>query len=375
MQIIKHAMLLLLLLASTVCFAQQQAADTIRWNQRVLINDQPLVNDTSAGSVQRNRSKYGSEYCRLLQLKDGSWLAGYTISRNAGYKADAKGGLELQVSRSTDNCRSWVPLGTISEPGRDLDNAQLIQLKDGSLLLACRSVRWQESYKLVVYKSTDMGVLWKPVSIIDENHGQPGELGKPDKGIYEPHMYLLNDGRLSVMYANEKHVVEKPSYSQIISQKISNDLGKTWGTEIWVAHTPGNPASRPGMPVWTKMKNGKYIVVYEVCSPEECHIYYKYSDDGINWPVGLGTRIMDQLGGPFVLSLADGTLVVTSNSSHVSISRDYGQSWQTINNSWAKTLWPSLYEVKPGEVAAVSSEPRAEGGHNVQLRLGIMPKR
>ncbi|MBE9583781.1 exo-alpha-sialidase [Mucilaginibacter sp. JRF] len=222
----------------------------------------------------------------------------------------------------------------------------------------------------LVYKSTDKGRHWKKLSIIDETHGKPGELGKPDKGIYEPHFYFLADGRLAVMYANEKHVVENPSYSQIISQKISPDMGKSWGNEIWVAHTPGNSASRPGMPVWTKMKNGKYIVVYEICGPEACNIYSKISDDGFNWPVGLGDKIADQLGGPYVLSLKSGALVVTSNSSNISISNDLGKSWKTVAPAWDKTLWPALYEINENEVGAVNSVHRAEGGNNIQIRLG-----
>lgn len=371
----KKSVLFLSVLLSVSAFGQQKATDSIHWKKPILVNDQPVFKDPggvpeAGGTKPRHHGNYGSQYARLLQLKDGSWLAGYTISRNNGYKNDPKGGLELQVARSTDNCRTWSPISTITDPGHDLDNAQLEQLPDGSLLLACRTVRWQESYALPVYKSTDSGKTWKKLSIIDETHGKPGELGNPDKGIYEPHMYFLNDGRIAVMYANEKHVVEKPSYSQIISEKISSDGGKTWGKEIWVAHTPGQSASRPGMPVWTKMKNGQYMVVYEVCGPEQCNIYFKTSANGIDWPVGLGTLIPDQLGGPYLLSLKSGDLVVTANSSNISISHDYGKSWKTINKAWDKTLWASLYEITPGEIGAVNSASREQGGNNIQIRPG-----
>jgi len=366
---------LTLLLLTTHGFAQQKNIDSIRWTDAVLVNDQPVFKDPGSvpeagGTHPRRHGLYGSQYCRLLKLKDGSWLAGYTISRNSGYKNEPEGGLELQFSRSTDNCQTWEPVSIISDPGRDMDNAQMIELPNGSILLACRSVRWQESYALSVYKSTDKGKNWNKLSIIDQNHGKPGELGKPDKGIYEPHFYLLDDGRLAVMYANEKHVTETPSYSQIISEKISVDGGKTWGDEIWVAHTPGQSASRPGMSVWTKMNNGQYIVVYEVCGPEGCNIYTKTSNDGVNWPVGLGQRIPDQLGGPFILSLKGGGLVVTSNSSQVSISNDYGKTWNKINQAWPKTLWPSLYEIQPNKIGVVNSVPREQGGNNIQIRLG-----
>jgi hypothetical protein len=308
----------------------------------------------------------------MLKLKNGNWLIAYTVSTNQGYKKDVKGGLQLEIAESKDNCGHWKKIGQISDPGRDLDNAQMIETKDGNILLACGSVRWQESYILPVYKSSDKGKSWILFSAIDETHGKPGELGKPDKGIYEPHFHYLNDGRLSVMYANEKHVVENPSYSQVISQKISEDNGSTWGKEIWVAYEEGHNLSRPGMPVWTKMKNGKFIVVYEICGPEDCNIYYKKSNDGISWPVGLGTLIPEQLGGPYVLSLADGTLVLTSNKSNISISEDYGNTWHITNQAWAQTLWPSVYEITPGKVAVVNSVKRREGGHNVQIKTGLI---
>src|SRR3954468_13632713 len=212
-------LILFLKIGNNICNAQ--IADSISWQQTAVISNEPIP--AGAGSTWGFFGHYGSEYARLLKLKDGSWLAGYTISTNKGYAKDSIGGLQLQISKSTDEGKHWTVLSSIKDNGRDLDNAQLIQLKDGAILLACRSVRWFESYRLPVYKSTDNGKSWRYFSTIDSNEGKPGELGHPDKGIYEPHMYLLDDGRLSVMYANEKHVSETPSYSQIIAQRTSDD--------------------------------------------------------------------------------------------------------------------------------------------------------
>jgi hypothetical protein len=348
---------------------------SVIWSQPILINDQPVFTDAgtvshAGGTELRKHWIYGSEYGRMLRLTNGNWLAAYTISRNNGYQRDPKGGLELQVSQSMDNGKSWLPIAVLTDPSRDLDNAQLCQLPNGTVLLACRSVRWQESYRLPVYQSTDNGKTWNIHSTIDTAEGQTGSLGKPDKGIYEPHMAFLADGRLSVMYANEKHVTETPSYSQIISQKISTDLGATWGPEIWVAYQPEHNASRPGMPVWTRMKNGQYMVVYEICGPEKCNVYYKISAEGTQWPVGLGTLIPDQLGGPYLLALKDGRLVVSSNSNHVSISNDAGKSWQRITDAWPKSLWSSLYQPAPNQIIFMNSVERNTGGHNVQIRFG-----
>lgn len=362
--------------ALTLGWLAQADAPLVQWQKTVVMNDVPVFVEPAVAGLKelgRDAGKYGSEYGRMLRLRDGSWLAACTVSRRAGYPRDPQGGLELQVSRSTDGGQTWAELSTLSDPGRDLDNAQLIQRPDGTVLLACRSVRWQESYRLPVYQSPDQGRKWTKLSTIDMAEGAPGELGKPDKGIYEPHLYYLNNGQLAVMYANEKHVTETPSYSQIISQKVSPDGGATWGQEIWVAYEPGHNASRPGMPVWTKLKDGRYMVVYEICGPEKCNIYYKTSPDGTTWPVGLGTPIPDQLGGPYVLALTDGRLVVTSNSNHVSVSTDLGKTWQLAPDAWPNTLWPALYQAGPNQIIAMSSVKRPAGGHNVQIRFGTLP--
>lgn len=350
---------------------------TITWKDSVDVSNIPVFEDKgkvseAGGTAGRHHGRYGSQYARLLQLKGKTWLAGYTISRNNGYANEPNGGLELELAKSEDNGRTWKAISIISDPGRDLDNAQLIQLPDKSILLSCRSVRWQESYRLYVYRSTDNGKTWSRLSTIDANEGKPGELGKPDKGVYEPHFYFLNDGRLAVMYASEKHVTDSVSYSQIISQKISSDYGKAWGAEIWVAYEPGHPESRPGMPVWTRMKNGEYIVVYEICGPEKCNVYYKTSKDGYTWPVGHGMPIPNQWAGPYILSLDDGRLIVTSNKSNISVSDDYGKHWHTTKAAWEKTLWPSIYQSGKREIMVVNSAARPEGGHAIRIRIGVI---
>jgi len=351
----------------------------IVWGKTVVINSEPVKG--SSPPSHGDRSNYGSEYCRLLKLKNDTWLAAYTVGRNKGYLADPNGGLQLEIARSTDNGNSWKKIALLSDPGRDLDNAELTQLRDGSVLLACRSVRWRESYRLPVYKSSNNGASWTRISTIDANEGKPGELGKPDKGVYEPHILQFDNGDISVMYANEKHVTGPERLSQVISQKISTDRGKSWGEEKMVVYDKVHNLSRPGMPVWTRMKNGEYIMVYEICGTEGCTVYYKTSPDGLQWPAGLGNYLQGfQNGGPFIVSLSDGRLVVTSNTGYISISSDYGKTWasaatpwkQKVNYSvdWTQTVWSSLYQFGPKDIAIVTSIKRDGGGHNIQLRFG-----
>jgi len=359
-----------LLMGALPAFA---ANGPITWGSTSTVTNINTFTDAGTDARGLHPGTFGSEYPRMLKLANGDWLAVAAIYDNNGYTKVSWGGTRLQVFRSTDNCRTWSLAATLWEDGRDLDNGQLAQLPNGDIVLAMRSVRWQESYQLKVYKSTNNGTNWSYLSMIDQNNGTPGSLGNPDKGVYEPHLGFLDDGSLTVMYANEKHVTENPSYSQMISQKISTDGGATWGNEIYVAWDPGNAGARPGMPVWTKMANGQYMVVFEVCGTQNCNIFYKKSSNGKTWASGIGTQIANQAGGPYLLSLTDGRLVVSSNSNVVSMSNDYGATWYTNDAAaFGNTLWGAIYQTGPNEIAFIDSVNRSAGGHNVQVRFGTL---
>ncbi len=281
--IAKALVLSVCLSINTPCVPQ---TDSVSWGAEVQIADPPIYDNGASDARRIHPGRFGADYPRAVRLTDGSWLCTYAgfEKGNRGYLADPRGGTRIFVTKSTDGGQSWKPIAMLSDPGRDLDNGELIQLPNGAILLGTRSVRWQESYRLPVFRSMDDGDTWKFLSTLDSNEGKPGELGHPDKGVYEPHFYQLDVHTLAVMYSTEKHVVENPSYSQTVAEKLSRDDGATWGNEIRVAAK--GPKDRPGMPVWTKMGNGRYIVVYEVCGPEDCQIYSKTSDDGVHWGCG-----------------------------------------------------------------------------------------
>jgi len=349
----------------------------------VLVNAAPHFEDHGRDARHIQPGRFGSQYGRMAKLADKSWFIVYTIYDNSGYKYGdvhhlSWQGTALRVAKSSDNCRTWSVISTLRADNRDLDNGQIIQLSNGRLLMAGRSVRWQESYFIYVWSSTDGGITWQLLSQPDKNEGFPGSLGNPDKGVYEPHFCLLDDGSLALFYANEKHVVENPPYSQIISERLSHDDGKTWGPEIWVAWDPDKPSERPGMPVATKMTNGQYVVVFEVVGSHNASIFCKISSDGKTWSSGIGAAIPREAGGPYVISLTDGRLVATSNTGNVSFSDNYGVTWH-LNNppAWGdgtikKYWWLSVYQTAPKEIGVVASVPRSTGGTDVAIKFGTL---
>jgi hypothetical protein len=296
-------------------------------------------------------------WMRLACVGSDHWLG--VITRFPGHKAPSW----LQVLESTNGCHNWTPVAEVKQSGRHLDNGNLLVMPDGSVLLTCRSLIDGESFRLPVFRSTDRGRTWSALSNIDSNEGPPGTLFA--KGLWEPHLFFLPDGRLSVVYSNEKHA----GYSQILSQKVSNDGAKTWGDERRMVEEPGGGKLRPGMGVPARMSDGRFILVYEIVGRGNADVYYKISKDGLHWPRGLGTELKGQHAAPFVLALTDGTLLVTSGSHQISMSKDRGKSWGSANTAWDlpfKLTWPALYQVGTNEVLAVISNPQTK------LRFGTL---
>ena len=293
----------------------------------------------------------------MIPLTNGNWLCVSTIFP-AGTNS------YLAIYRSTNTCRTWSLVSQVNENGRTLDNGELVALPNGDVLLTMRSLINGSSYRLPVYRSSNHGTNWTYLSNIDASEGAGA------KGLWEPDFCVLADGRLIVTYSNEKHQSASPSYSQIISEKISLNNGATWGSEISAVAQPGGGSLRPGMSQMARMANGKYILVYEVVGSGNADVYGKISSDGVTWPSGLGTRIPCQHCGPFVTALPDGRVFITSCENEVSYSEDFGETWQKIDppawNLGYAFSWPAVYATKTNELAVMAVAP------NLKLRFGAL---
>ena len=297
---------------------------------------------------------------RMIRLSNDNWLC---VNTRFGH-----GESSLEIRMTTNAFSSWTKLSEVAEPGRFLDNGELVQLPSGGILLTGRSLINEQSYRLPVYRSLDGGRSWTALGNVDANEGPPGSLKQ--RGLWEPHFFLLNDGRLAVAYANEKHASEKPAFSQVCSERISSDGGKTWGGEISLAAEPGGGKLRPGMPVVARMGNGKFIAVYEIVGMGAADVFCKISDDGEHWPAGLGDPIAGHHAGPWITSLSNGELLLTSCANRLSSSRDFGATWNSVQSPpWnfgeGKVFtWPAIYETATNQIAAMISR------RGVQMRFG-----
>ncbi len=304
---------------------------------------------------------------RMISLGGTDWLG----VDNLYPKPNAVWQLEI----SHDNAHTWTPITTVAETGRDLDNGEIIQLPNKTLLLTGRSVVLShtpgaaESYYLPVYQSTDSGRTWAFLSQVATSE-VTYTAGVPSQGLWEPHFFITKDRALACVYADETRSAGTPAYSQIVSEKISRDGGKTWGAVIVLAAQVGGGGQRPGMPVVTRLKNDQYAAVYEVVGIGDANVYFKTSRDGIAWLPGIGTPIPNQHAGPWVTSLQSGRLVVTSCENQISYSDDYGATWLLATpppNSFGHVFsWPAIYEVALNQIAVMTS------WHGVQIRWGMV---
>ena len=306
-----------------------------------------------ADTVTVGRGAWG----RMARWTNGSWLLVHTVFQD-------KEPSRLRILESTNEGRAWRRLAEVVEPGRKFDNGNLLVLPGGAVLLTGRSLIDGQSYRLPVFRSTNGGRDWTRWSNIEANEGPPGTL--KGRGLWEPHLALLADGRVTAVYASEKHA----GFSQIVAQKVSSDGGATWGAEIRAVAQPGGGKLRPGMPVLTRMGNGQFLLVYEVVGLGRGDVYSKVSRDGVTWAEGLGARIPAHEAGPFVLAADDGRVFVTSCANVLSVSDDFGGSWHRLEPPpfapGFKYSWPALYQTRDGEIGAIVSS----GG--IKLRFGKM---
>jgi len=289
----------------------------------------------------------------MVQLTNGNWLAVSTMFPSGTNS-------HLAVYRSTDSCRTWSFLSQVAEPGRSLDNGEIVVLPDGAVLLTMRSLIEGVSYRLPVYRSINTGQSWDYLSNIDSSEG----LGF--RGLWEPDFWVLDDGRLVVTYSNEKH----NGYSQVISERVSLNGGATWGGETWAVAQSGGGSLRPGMSQMARVANGDYILVFEVVGVGNADVYYKTSDDGVTWSGDIGVHIPCQHCGPFVTALPDGRVFVTSCENQVSFSDDFAETWRKIDPpAWPLGFnfsWPAVYGISPDEIGVMAVSP------NLKLRFGAL---
>ena len=292
-----------------------------------------------AGDLQFSRENVrkiatGGAYPRLYALKDGSWLLGYDDGR-------------IHVRRSNDKGRTWSEPSIASFHDEALcANVDFHELPDGTILCSYRAIGKAplSPYSRGIFCSVshDKGATWQEYNTIVSNFALG--LGEQkiietmskgyDIGFYEPFVDVIN-GVVTVMYSDDfspmlENVRQNPRANHRCQRIVAKELiNGVWTNQRIIMDgakekTVGGITriSRDGMSVFTRMKSGEYVVVFEGMyrnQPETDSIPFvvlmAYSMDGVNWsapievyvPKGHGTKAA----APYVCVTDDNRLVVS----------------------------------------------------------------
>ncbi|MDB6028093.1 MAG: hypothetical protein JWM68_4316 [Verrucomicrobiales bacterium] len=186
-------------------------------------------------------------YARIIRLQNGQLLCGFDCER------------KVQVRRSSDEGKTWqTPVTAAEWPHGRLTNAELLQLRDGSLLCFYNERPRRRSgktnapqpaievpYAVSMVRSDDNGFTWHAPQTL---YSAGVEF---TNGCWEPAAIQLPSGEVQLFFSSEGPY--RNSDEQEITLLRSNDGARTWSAPEKISFRPG---ARDGMPVPLVLKNG-----------------------------------------------------------------------------------------------------------------------
>ncbi|BFM19812.1 RICIN domain-containing protein [Gilvimarinus japonicus] len=320
-----------------------------------------------------------SFYPRLIRLQANGAANGRLI---ASFDVIGSG----HIYQSNNDGDSWSQIATINETQyANTCCSELYEVPQQLGNVAAGTLFWvvsahngapPASRALKIYQSTDQGQSWSyfssPVTGVT--------------GLWEAEFAIDPQGRLVMYYATEEH--KSSGYNQLIAHKVSNDGGASWGSEV-IDIAVSDSIQRPGMPTVTRVPNGDYIMVYEICgSTYNCDTFYRTSSNAVSWgaPDNIGTRIESVSGHHFSHAptvtwidngTANGELLVAGQALRDSGGNEVARNGQVYmvnstngNGLWAERIAP-LFTPSDGNspCSNYSSQFVASNGANQVVQL------
>ncbi len=229
------------------------------------------------------------------------------------------------------------------------------QLRRGTVLCA-GTTRNNNHSAIVLYYSTDGLRTWNYLSTIVE----AGPL-KMNNGTAIWEAFLTSeDGVLYCFYSSEVGMTS--GGGQRLVYRASTDC-INWGEDVKVCDfEEENPKYRPGMPVVTKMANGKFFLIYEGVNMGNGYmpVYYKISDDIAAWDYkdhGVELPAPFRSGSPYCTTLNDGKVVITTHGTKkigVNINNAETNEWYIFNTDIESAYSRALFPMESGELLLIS---------------------
>lgn len=237
---------------------------------------------------------------RLFPMSNGNYIAGY------------EKGSAIYTAISYDKGKTFSHHMLVAEiDGLDCDNVNFYEFEN-KIYLSYRAIGFKDDGSfygsLRVSVSDDFGLSWSYHSKIIENREESGVF----KGVWEPCLGELN-GNLVCFYANDSTSVT--TMQNIESMTYING---EW-TNRTILSNGEKHDSRDGMPVWCRLKSGKYAMVIESTKYRDNGypfvIQMLTSDDGVNWSEPCDVYIPSEKGSkaaaPGICETDDGLIFVT----------------------------------------------------------------
>ncbi len=250
------------------------------------------------------------------------------------------------------------------------------ELKKGTVICGGIS-KGENNCALVIYYSTDHLRSWDYLATVALGGKEATGIGS---ALWEP-FFVYENNALYCFFSDERGMTAGGGQRLVYSKSID---GKVWGEVVDVCDFEWeNNRFRPGMPVVTRLADGRWFMVYEGVNMHGGYLptYYKITDDIENWRPseredGVLPRPLDG-GSPYCVTMPDGTLVVGAHGTNkVAINTDSlkTDSWMLIDTNIQSAYTRCLVPMENGQLFIVSgggfSEPDP---HKLEISVEDMP--
>lgn len=243
---------------------------------------------------------------------------------------------------------------TLFELSEDLGD-----LKKGTVLCV-GTTRANNHCAIVIYYSTDNLRTWKYLSTVAE--GGKCEMEKAS-AIWEGFL-ILEDNTLYCFYSDERGMT---GGGQRLVVKKSKDA-VNWSEDIKVCDfEQENERYRPGMPIVTKMPDGRFLLTYEGVNMGSPHPgYYKITDDLEKWDIKDHGTMMPRLfagGSPYCTTLEDKVIIGSHGTNKLGFNTNSlaNDDWIVLDTNIEVGYSRSLFSMANGNLLITSG-----GNWNVQ---------